>query len=217
MNSIAHILCFVFALCVVVSATSCAPTMAGKIRENDPVTLGAWGAQYRPAKNLGLSFVSSSQTNDSLGTKNKSYAHGEDILDKKARREGRDLFYSVLWYPFESSAFFVGGGVMSRRVTTYFNEKTQSGDGEVSVRAEDSGIAMGVPVGFTWIWQSGATFHMDIGPHFYLSKTRRYTSGEDGSGVDESARDETMRWINSQHIYDNEKVRATNFILGFSF
>lgn len=210
---------FILVAAAGLAATACMSTNPGKTRSEDPITIGN-GVHYRPTSSFGIGVhaLGDGGKDQQVGTRNKDYENGEDLLAKKTRSKTNDTSFYGLWYPSEKSFFCVGlGGVVGYNQLT-FDEKPVSGDETVEVDVKDSYVAVGPVVGWTWMWDWGLTIHFDPAPKFYVSRTRTFAKGGDGSGVDETARDETIH----NAVTLDPLQRGTTYVtvplmFGFSF
>lgn len=203
---------------VILVLSSCAPNNAGKIRVDDPITVGPMGLQFRPSKSVGLNLALWDESGKWGETSEKNYPDGPELLAKSAYQEFNHKFIDLLYYPSDNSGFFVGIGGLYRQGHYTWNEHTSDPGIFAEVEYQEEAWGLGIPVGWTWIYSWGGTFQLNLGPYFYVQTKRKFVKGLDDGEVDVAERDATLKKIYSLHPLQggkNYKVGAA--VVGFSF
>ena len=178
----------VCAVATLIAIEACATNNAQKVRESRSVTatiLMSPGAIYRPNGHVGIGAVYSANR-----AKNDTVAHsdvsskefGEDSFKtQETRSKGLDAF--VHYYPWSTSAFFMGVGFKNET-----SEYSVAVDQNVATLEEaDSNLKYSsrvtkvkVPVGWSWIYENGFSVLFDFGPVVSV-KEQGSTSGSANS------------------------------------
>lgn len=171
---------------------SCATDEASKLREEKPFTAGLTGVQYRPNKNLGVgigtslgvterrlcaSFFCSSSEQD----KGLEFTSGKKV-------EGNSTYWDIGTYAnyfiWDTSAFFVGGGL------TY---RTTDVDATIKVTKENASykstsVFLRPALGWNWIWTPGFSLFLDFGFGVRVSHSRTFDESNPSSDVKDAAK-----------------------------
>ncbi len=164
---------------------NCAPTQAFKIREDRPVTLGLVAAMVRPNGNhsLGLSYGANKTSSEEDIKGNKvaglvSTPSTEATL--KETSEGSHIALNYHYYPWQTSAFFIGMGVEGHRnkYTNKLISGTDANQADELVEINNStSTSVSIPMGWAWIWGNGFTFVLDLGPRLKVSEKFKEEAG----------------------------------------
>lgn len=197
---------------------SCAGNNAAELRELRPTTIAAnlgptLSLEYRPMKNFGIDVYAHNTGSELNSTDLDLGGLFWDTLEEGSRNfkdEGTDLGISASFYPIHSSAFRVGFGLESHTSKVSFDSNTLDLDqygfpGSTKVSYAQNSIYLAIPLGWSWIWDSGFSFSIDYGPRFRLSRSTDWKNAG-GSRVDAAFRDR----------YGNSKEDDKNIQLGGS-
>jgi hypothetical protein len=218
---------------VVVAAlalTHCAPERARAVREDKSLTLGLPGASFRPTGKISigttLGYAHRAKTtinNTETGMGAIDITPDDDSADLD--EDERELYTSnvtvspfVHVYPWDSSAFFFGGGISYSKSNYRFSEErmdsTALAPTYTDVAYDSTSTYVGVPVGWAWIWESGFSLTLDVGPRFRVSRTQEMRDDGEASGVNSQSRDRTVETIDS---LENPVTLGGSGIIGWSF
>lgn len=205
-------------IATLLTISGCAPTMAGSIRQEKVVTIGFLGAQYRPDKSISVNAAANAEY-DSFGSANSDDLEKRSLATKNAKRERLSLLLSMHVHPFDSSGFYLGLGAQRRMSKETYMEYAQNYASEdapsIAVTHASDKRYVGVPIGWTWIWKSGFTLHLDFGPYFNTGGGRDEFSHAEG--VDTASRDKTLNQIDTYRSSDNAPFIMGIGYLGWSF
>lgn len=181
-------------------AISCASDNAAALREVRPNTIAAnlgplISFEHRPHKNIGIDLYAHSADNElHSGSFDLWESLGDSARDYKNR--GTDIGLGASFYPFETSAFRTGLGLEMHNSTASFDSDTLDRDvygfpGSTRASYKQSSMFLSIPLGWSWIWDSGFSFSLDYGPRIRLSRSTSWKN-TGGSRVDQSFRDNYM-------------------------
>lgn len=194
-------------------SSACAPERAEAIREDKSLTLGLPGASYRPTGKLGVGVTGSYGHREKMTVNTKE--RGVTALavnfdtnrpstlegDKEIDASHTTINPFVQYFPWSTSAFFVGVGGSFYHATYRFEEETE---GSTNLAPSYTGVSydinstyIGVPAGWAWIWESGFSLGLDFGPRFRVNRDIAYRNDGASSGVNRGKRDETVATIDS--------------------
>jgi hypothetical protein len=157
--------------------TGCAPERAHAVREARNVTLGLPGVSYRPrgSYSLGATFATNPRSVDTVFNEQG----GDSVIEENEIRSVESRYGSISpflqVFPWETSAFMIGLGATVEQRRYRFNEEVVGSTAlapqfsEVEYGVQN--IYVGVPVGWAWIWESGFSFTLDVGPRWRVSRT----------------------------------------------
>ena len=170
-------------MCVVIC---CAPRHAHQLRLDNPVTLGYLGGMYRPNATQTLGMLAEERRGTEV-----SFAEDTQVRVDAYRSQQLSVVYH--WHPSKVSAFFVGGSLdMGRHVYEASDLVWNTARGQFQTVFQTSwrsvSLTLGVPVGFTWIWNSGFTMSLDIGPRL------KFYERSNGQAYSHAERDRFARW-----------------------
>jgi len=105
------------------------------------------------------------------------------------------------YFPWSTSAFFVGIGGSLHRATYRFAEDTETSTNlapsSTDVSYDVNSSYVGVPAGWAWIWESGFSLGLDFGPRFRVRREIAYRNDGTTGGVDSEKRDNTVATLDS--------------------
>lgn len=180
--------------------TGCATDSASSLREARPLTLGAnfaplIGGQYRINGDVG---IDATIANGPLGVPAGLFGAGgfwgalEDGL-RDLKETGSHASLGGSYYPIKSSAFRIGAGLGFEQMTVAFDADLDEGQPDDAplerVTYKRTATFLSLPIGWHWIWDSGFSFSLNMGPNFRVSHKVSYTD-EGAAAVDEDDRDE---------------------------
>jgi len=182
--------------------SGCAPSQAQAIRQGRNTTIGLLGASYRPTGTFGVGVTGQFGSDEFSVDKSKKERATSDtdkanLRDVAERSEAVAPF--VHYYPWATSAFFVGAGArFSTLKYTFEEENSQStalapSYSEVKYNVASTEVHM--PLGWHWIWESGFTAMLDFGPRMNVAYKGRFTDDGSESGVSADQRDRTAESI----------------------
>lgn len=204
----------------------CAPTNAHAIRQDKSLTLGLPGVSYRPTGKIavGSTFDLAHEEDLDLNTTPKDSKGKRDELpenDREITKRTVGVRPFVQYFPWETSAFFVGAGAQLYSNKYRYNEfqtgASLTNPSYAEVEYATKANYMTVPFGFAWIWPNGFSFTADIGPRVYVGGSGTLTNDGTNEGVDEAQRDQTIKRI----MEDEKQVYLFSAfptaVIGYSF
>lgn len=206
---------------------ACAPTNAEAIRKDKSLTLGLPGASFRPSGSVGIGFTGSHTAEQKTTVDNSKSGFASITAVKKdenpdAQREVTASTYSispfVQYFPFATSAFFVGAGATFNRAYYKYDEETVDSTslnpqyGEVNYETRSTYV--GVPVGWAWIWTPGFSLTLDFGPRARITHTSAVSRDGSAQNVSSNERDKTTQTIDS---LEPKYTLGGSGIIGWSF
>ena len=202
--------------------TNCAPERAMAIRQDKSLTLGLPGASFRPNGKVGIGSTFAWGTSDSTVTPKAQ--DGTTLVstpanDRLVTTKETQISPFVQYFPWDTSAFFVGAGA-SYRMSKLSYDETRTGS--TGLAPSYTGVAYNrnstyasVPLGWAWIWNSGFSLTFDFGPRVRVSQSTSYTKNGAGDGVDADQRDRTVKAINQSESFAN--LGGGSGMIGWSF
>ncbi len=201
---------FLAPLAIALASYACAPNNAAQVRAERSLTLGIPGAAYRPSGSVGVGITGSytpeqKTTIDNTKSGLNSVVESGSDESPESQREVTATSYTlspfIQYFPWASSAFFVGGGATFSRAYYKYDEETVDSTslnpqyGEVNY--ETKAVYVGVPVGFAWIWAPGFSITLDVGPRARISYSSTVTRDGSGRDVSSAEREKTTSTIDS--------------------
>lgn len=211
---------------------NCAPDQAAKLRAEKSLTLGYPGVSYRPNGKVAVGMTGAYS---SMGTKvTESTDDGKMSIsgvttstnttpstegDRVIAQKTTQLNPFVQYFPWDTSAFFVGAGASYQTKTSRFDEKTSSWTlaepAYAPVTTNTTTTYLAVPVGWAWIWGTGFSLTLDFGPRIRMSQSTKFTNDGSTAGVDADRRSRTVDAINDQD--SRLSLGGASSILGWAF
>lgn len=227
-----RVLRYVFPIVVAATATShCAPSRAKAIREDKLVTVGYPGAVFRPNGKIAVGATFAAMTDHKggmedatsgpgvLGISSRSAEQRKEISDDK-REVKHSLFAlhpSVMYFPKDDSAFFIGAGGSYMSSKYKFSEETSGftslAPSYADIEYETKATYIGVPVGWAWIWENGVSLTLDVGPRVRMSRSTTYSDDGAAASVDPKKRDQTAKLLDT----GESRVGLGSLFFGYSF
>jgi hypothetical protein len=175
-----RILNFISSVTLIVLTQACATTGAEKIRAQKSVTAAVFptiGAIYRPTAKIGIgaTISASVRENDELthSEENMKDFGSETFNVKESKSRGTNAF--LHYYPWSTSAFFLGAGVKSESknysLAVSNDGTTLDSISPVNMTYSASVKKIRVPLGWNWIYESGFSMLLDIGPNVAVTET----------------------------------------------
>lgn len=198
------------AVAACLSFFACAPTNAAAIRQDKSLTLGLPGASYRPTGKVGVGVTGGHVAKQKTTIDNTKTGFGSVVSatadeNPGAQREVEASTYTVSpflqYFPWDTSAFFIGAGATFNRAYYHFDEATVDSTslnpqyGEVNYETRSTYV--GVPVGWAWIWTPGFSLTLDFGPRARVSRTTNVSRDGSQNEVSSKERDKTIETIDS--------------------
>jgi hypothetical protein len=189
---------------------ACAPSNARQVRQDLALTVGYPGASYHPGGTFALGATGNYVPNQKTTVDNSKTGMDSVISAKKDENpeDKREVVSTSYWispfvqyFPFDSSAFFVGAAATINRSYYKFEEETVDSTtlnpqyGEVNYETKSTYV--GVPIGFAWIWESGFSLTLDVGPRARVARTSEVSADGSSSYVSSKERDKTIETIDS--------------------
>ena len=163
------------------------------------------GAISLPTADIDASYLESSNGDDS-----------EERDVTVANLGGLGLFYH--YYPWETSAFFLGGAASWESSKVKFEERTREYTATskecVEVGFRKKSLRIGAVVGWFWIWENGFSLLLDLGPRIRVQHYRSFTDNGESDNVDQSRRDDFVDQINGLSVFLGG---IPSRMLGYSF
>lgn len=217
---------FLIAMLLLQVVVNCAPERAEAIRTDRSLTLGLPGASVRlnGSIDVGATGLYIPKTTSTMETDDTGFGltasgnEDERTREREVSIQSKSMTGFMRYYPVQTSAFFIGLAFSRQIDRVGFDELTADSTGEdqtfTNVEYEYETTHLGLPIGWAWIWESGFSLGLDLGPKVRISDSRRYTN-EGDTAVNESERDETIEAIEK---FDS-KISFGNAtgILGYSF
>lgn len=198
---------------------ACAPSQAEAIREERPVSIGYPAAAYRPNGKVAVGVGLDPTVGQEMKVKDTSSGglaltgnNSDDVQDVKVRTEAVSPF--VHYYPWATSAFFVGAGLEVARSRYNFEEDRTDG-GTTNVSYETTGTYLGVPAGWAWIWDNGFSLFFDLGPRWRVREASRFNDSGEDENVNVSERDDMVDDLDE--LFANRVRFGGSSMIGFSF
>jgi len=159
---------------------ACATTGADKMRAQRSVTATVFptvGAIYRPTAKVGLGATLSSYVREdeqlSHSPENMKNFGSETFNVQESRSRGTNAF--LHYYPWTTSAFFMGAGIKteSKNYALAVNNDGSALESDAATNLTYSAKVkkIRVPLGWNWIYESGFSMLLDIGPNVAVSET----------------------------------------------
>ncbi len=202
-----RILSATFILIALASAlSSCAPERAEALRAEKSLTLGVYGASYRPTPKVGIGATGNYANREKttvntqergIATITKQYSISPNTYESNREIEVTHWRFDpfVQYFPWSTSAFFLGVAGRFDRATYRFDEETQGSTSlapaYTDVTYDVDSVYVGVPAGWAWIWESGFSLGMDFGPRFRVQTAVDYRNDGTSGGVNSDKRDNT--------------------------
>ncbi len=222
--------CLAVLSCVAALSTfACAPEHASKVRQDKSLTLGLPGVSYRPNGKIGVGVTAGAASNQKQTVDNSKTGLSSVIgssndanSDEADQRQVVSSFVQispfVQYFPWDTSAFFVGVGGTYYRGSYKFNEEkvdsTSLNPQFAEVDYQTRSNYIGVPLGWAWIWESGFSLTLDFGPRARVSRSAELTKDGKDEGVSSSERDKTVSTIDS---LEPKYTYGGSGIIGWSF
>jgi hypothetical protein len=218
-------------LCLVAVAqllVNCAPERARAVREDKSLTLGLPGVTYRPHGKIGVGVtmagISEAKTKidtqdsgikSSIVSSDDKSDHPDAIRDVK--QSNVDVNPYVQFFPFDTSAFFIGLQGTYQRAWYEFEEErsdsTSLAPTYTDVKYRTKSNYLGVQAGWAWIWESGFSMGVQAGPRVRVSHQGEYAN--EGDDVNTDKRDKTVETIDS--LEQGVRLSTGLGIIGWSF
>jgi len=216
-------------LAVTALPLACAPEHAAKVRADKSLTLGAFGAAYRPNGKFG--FGATVGTGTETKTVDPTKSDGDVVVTKKVdadlynyrnvKTSATGINPFVHYYPWETSAFFVGAAASIYTAKYSFHEETSGSTSLLpsytDVDYNQNATYVGVPLGWAWIWESGFSLTLDFGPRTRVAATGHYSKDGTDDGVDVAKRDLTTKAIDKLGTGILFGGPTGNLLVGWSF
>lgn len=196
---------------------SCATDEASKFREEKPFTVGLTGVQYRPNKNLGIGIGSSLGSTErklceSFFCSSSDQEKGLEFTSGK-KVEGKSTYWDfggyANYFVWDTSAFFVGGGLTYRSTDV---------DATIKVTKENASykstsVFLRPSLGWNWIWTPGFSLFLDFGFGVRVTHSRTFDASSPSDDVKDAAKyiDDTVFRIGST------PVGGGSGLIGWSF
>lgn len=203
----------VLSLLAIVFSGACATDQASQLRTERPTQIGWLGAIYRYQPNQAAGVSGSFSGSTGAPT---SFTQEEDEGEKDEEIVYQNMYEGFYhYYPWETSAFFIGAGLRHAETKFRFDEPLENdADTTTSIKFTNKSDYLAVPVGWAWIWGTGFSLTLDLGPRFRIGRSQSFSS--DGAGlVSKSSRDETVDDL--EKLYAGSFLIGGNAIIGYSF
>jgi hypothetical protein len=215
----------------ILTMLGCATDQAAKVREARPLTVGFIGASYRPSDKVGLNLsVGLPGAKESFkidkDEKVKTSFENCDSECKDTKNQERDIEstehakvdLALHYYIWDTSAFFLGGGVEYRKQRTEFGSATTrdtpSNPQYTNVSFDDELLSIGPSFGWDWIWENGFSISADFGPRWAVQKQRKFREDGSHAQVNEERRDAILRRLDQSKGLEIIRGRG---VIGYSF
>ena len=205
-----------------IAISGCATDQAAKMRSTRPVTVGVWGAAYRPGAKVGVvtnltGVVGASTQSSSLASEDNNAT--ASTIDKSYETSTKAYDLGLHFYPWEKSAFFYGfGASYLNRDMNYSTQTTSSTLAEpvyTNVSLNDKMYGAVPSIGWDWICENGFSVLTDIGSRIVVSKKRRYQDDGVTDGVNIQSRDDKQAKIDKED--SGSVLLSARMIIGYSF
>lgn len=202
--------------------SSCATDQAAKMRSSRPVTVGAWGAAYRPSAKAGVvsdlnGAVSSTNRSSTLNSEKDNTT--STTADKSYETSTRSYDVGLHFYPWDKSAFFYGLGASYMNRTMSYSSQTISSSLTdqlyTQVSLNDKIYGAGPSIGWDWICENGFSVFTDLGSRIAVSKKRSYLDDGATDGVNTQSRDDKQAKIDKEA--SGSLLLSARMIVGYSF
>jgi hypothetical protein len=186
--------------------TSCATDKAAKVRADRPVSVGLLGVGVRPAPGIGV-MVHGSFSDDGGG----GYSSVNDKTERRLSYAGHRISGEVQYFLWDTSAFHIGAGLEAGSGKVAFDAKQSNSDALTRVKYARESRSIYAPIGWFWIWESGASLGLNFGPswRFY---SRQSLVNDGGANVDVNDRDKVINHSPSFNVIQGGQV-----FIGYSF
>jgi hypothetical protein len=197
---------------MLVLGTSCATDDAAKLRAEKPIEVGLLGGMYRPDDNKGFGLAANVEKSIPAPTSFFDTDKNEEKDPEIVQATEFNLFYHH--YPWETSAFFVGASAVQRESTFKFDEPRTAGGGDEEIKFTNKSTYVGVPLGWSWIWDNGISLLLDLGPRYKVSEERTFSNDAEDE-VSSTSRDDTVNDLEGKYL-PKLSIGAAGLI-GYSF
>lgn len=206
------------------AAAHCAPERARAIREDRSLTLG-WpiGVSYRPTGKVGIGTRFTAISDEKVKVENTdkgtstliAFTDGSTSRDVTHSQTNISPFVQV--FPWDTSAFFVGGSGSYRRATYKYDEEVAGWSAAptyTNVSYQNTSTYVGAPVGWAWIWTPGFSLTLDAEPRWRAARSTSYSNNGEGNQVNVAQRDSTKHAIDGT---ESAFELGLDFLIGWSF
>ena len=212
---------------------NCAPDRARQLREEKSLTLGLpLGVTYRPNGKVGLGLTGGTgQTAnkiDSVGDNGDPVSMGSSVStststtpkdgERVVKEHYTEISPFVQYFPWDTSAFFVGAGGTYKKTASNFQENTADSTtlepSYTPVSMESKSIYFNVPVGWAWIWTPGFSLTLDATASIPVSHSNTYDNDGTTGKVNETNRNKTVDAIEKNQTSIS---MALGGMIGWSF
>ena len=204
-------------------ASSCAPEKAKSVRQARNLTLGLLGVSYRPTGDfsVGMNGAVGNKTKVELKKKrddsSESFVPDGDLtFDRDTKKSYQTINAFAHYFPWDSSAFFVGAGLEYDQSKYYFNEQI---DGSTALNPLLTDIEYGnkavyatMPFGWEWIWESGFALTLNLDLRHSVSDQTSYAKDGSQQKVAVDSRDAVVQELDRNHWFG-----AGLGIIGYAF